>query len=304
MDLLAKFDVVEIQADSRISESDRRFCEVHQQAYDAARSCFMELAYIWEDVLSSQRNILSEAGTDYGSLNTYLPSHSDLEISTESIREHIQSLHYRFMNTILSHFSSKYHITIDSSIVEETLFPPEPAADYDDYQQKKAARKAYEDKKMSMVFQYKDILNQLFKQLNGHSFNERALYELKEKCHNAAWNTYQNQPEYELKKDTVRLTGFGCSFSTYRSHNPWELSDDTKAILRGLAYYETGDFSVYPASISNLLTHNYSSEDVAPFSNCRKVKQLRMYKNRRVDIKFTTAGYAKEFVSEYLGLVC
>lgn len=36
MDLLTKFETVEMKADTRISESDRIFCEAHQAAYDSA----------------------------------------------------------------------------------------------------------------------------------------------------------------------------------------------------------------------------------------------------------------------------
>ena len=38
MNLLTKFENVEMKADTRISESDRIFCEAHQAAYDSART--------------------------------------------------------------------------------------------------------------------------------------------------------------------------------------------------------------------------------------------------------------------------
>ena len=47
MDLLTKFENVEMKADTRISESDRIFCEAHQAAYDSARTSLPELEFIW-----------------------------------------------------------------------------------------------------------------------------------------------------------------------------------------------------------------------------------------------------------------
>ena len=37
--------------------------------------------------------------------------------------------------------------------------------------------------------------------------------------------------------------------------------------------------------------------------SCDKLKQLRMFKNQRVDLKFTSKAYANQFAAEYLGLI-
>ena len=57
MDLLQKFETVEMKADTRISESDRIFCEAHQAAYDSARTSLPELGFIWNDMLSQQMEL-------------------------------------------------------------------------------------------------------------------------------------------------------------------------------------------------------------------------------------------------------
>lgn len=43
MSLLEKFDAVVVQADNRISETDKYFCETHQEAYEAALSRSMRV---------------------------------------------------------------------------------------------------------------------------------------------------------------------------------------------------------------------------------------------------------------------
>ena len=56
MSLLEKFDAVVVQADNRISETDKYFCETHQEAYEAALTSFKELGFFWEDMLKTQRS--------------------------------------------------------------------------------------------------------------------------------------------------------------------------------------------------------------------------------------------------------
>lgn len=302
MDLLEKFDAVKIMPNARIPEADRLFCETHQRAYETARSCFTEMLYMWDDILSVQKEILSEVETDSGRLHAYLPKSGSFDISSDAFHKHITSLHHSFIQNVVVHFNKKYHMTLDSSTVSESLLPREPDIKHGNWKQEKEAIEEYQDKLESLILRYEDIIDLLFVQLNGHTFQEQAIFELKNKCHGAVWSSSQN-PEFELKKDTLRLTSFACSYSNWYSSRPWELSEGTKNVLRGIAHYETGTFSIYPQSLSDLLAEYRIDNDVIPFSGCEKVKQLKMFKNRRVDIKFTTAGYASQFVSEYLGLV-
>ena len=73
--------------------------------------------------------------------------------------------------------------------------------------------------------------------------------------------------------------------------------------MRGVAHYETGAFNLYPLGFSELLGYNRSPDNEREFSTCKKVKGLKMFKNGRVDIRFTTETDAAEFAARYLGLV-
>ena len=59
MDLLTKFETIEVKADARISEVDRNFCAAHQAAYENARTSLAELGFIWNDMLNQQRELLT-----------------------------------------------------------------------------------------------------------------------------------------------------------------------------------------------------------------------------------------------------
>ena len=52
MNALDKLAAVQIEADSRISETDRQFCEAHQAAYINAKASLDELEYMWTDIVS------------------------------------------------------------------------------------------------------------------------------------------------------------------------------------------------------------------------------------------------------------
>ena len=96
MSLLDKFNTVVIQADNRISETDRDYCETQQKAYEAAILSYKELSFFWEDMCRTQEELL---GPKSGRFHTdYLDHYQGINLSNHSIREHIKSLHSTFIN--------------------------------------------------------------------------------------------------------------------------------------------------------------------------------------------------------------
>ncbi|MCD7964322.1 MAG: hypothetical protein LUG90_00895 [Clostridiaceae bacterium] len=299
-DLLAKFDTVEVQADRRITEADREYCTAHQKAYDAARACFQELVYIWEDLETQQSALLTGIEQESYGLDTYLPSYDDLTISASKINSHIMSLHSRLINRLVQHFNRKYHVSADVSEIETHLLPEKNS---EEWRYSKEKEQEYETRMLSLSLHYQDILNEIFVQLDGRDFQEQALFELKEKCHDAAWSSYDKSPKYEVKKDVLRFSGYACSYDSGYCYERWDLRENLQQIIRGIAHYETGSFSVMPSDFTSLLNYNHSNTDLVPFPGCAKVRQLKMFKNGRVDIKFASEEFLRTFVSEYLGLV-
>lgn len=57
MSLLDKFAAVEVKNDERISDGDRRFCEIHQEAYSASLQVFKDLRGLWGGVVEAQQKI-------------------------------------------------------------------------------------------------------------------------------------------------------------------------------------------------------------------------------------------------------
>ena len=302
MDILSKFAVVKVKSVQRITEEDQKFCTAQQAAYESAKAVLSELHFFWEDALQTQGRILADTDTPK---TQYLTSYDELKISPEKIQDQTNKLHSTFIQQLVSYFNHLYRISLSYTDIAEKLIPQPPKYQYS-YEKKEDAYikeyEIYETKLANLTLTADSILKEIFSQMDGRGLAEQALFELKSKCHNAAWSDYHKAPKYELHKDILRFAGYACSYSDYRHSSPWELSSGLKDVLRGIAHFETDTFSYIPENILSLLSYSHPY-DLTTFPNCKKVKQLKMFKNGRVDIKFSDAELAKKFVENYLGTV-
>lgn len=298
MELLQKFAAVEIQTDRRITETDKDYCEQHQKAYEAAISGFLELGFFWEDMNKMQRELLGDSNSPF--YHDYLASHDGPSISQRSINNHIEALHRDFIMNLTHYFNSTYSVSVESSEISEVLLPEKPEGRWQDNYVE--ISKAYHTQMQSLTVRYQDVVDQIILRLNGRSFSEQAFYELFTKCHCAAWDDSTQKPKFERKKDTLSFTGYFCRFRGW-PYDGWEVCDGMKEILYGLAHYETDSYRVFPVGFSELFRYNEIKEPLVEFPTCEKVKQMKLFKNNRVDLKFHSPQFAEQFVNKYLGAV-
>ena len=299
MDLLTKFETIEMTADIRITEADRIFCRAHQDAYEEARNALLELEFFWNDMQEQQKKLLTPIGV---SSNTYLTADEGLKLSNRDILQQVQSLHPTFICQLTSYFSDTYHFFIEENDMIKSLIPQEPtdkrAEDY------KERMKIYRQDLQNLTLNYTDVLEQIFLRTEGRALSEQAIYELKRKCHQAAWNFSDGHPMFEHKKSVIQLTFYACRFVTSRISDDWELMDKTVDILQGISHFETGGFNSVPKSLSEIIKRGKYISNAYEFYDCEKIQSLRMFKNGRVDLKFTSEAYASQFIEDYMKTIC
>lgn len=294
MGLLDKLEQVEIKADSRLPEDDLMFCETQQQAYDESRRAFREICRYWKKALQAQKDLL---GTSRDGSLPYFGSNYRFGIT--DINRELEKLHSKFISELTGHFNTKYKVTISAEAIEEHLIPTEP----DPYKCDKDTNNAYHRTLRALALHYEDVVDQMFIQLDGLSFVERAFQELRTKCHKAAYWSNSNAG-YDRKGDTLRFGGYFCSCDERWGREEWRLAERMQDIFTAVAHYETNTFGRFPAGFSELLGYSDVSTSLLQFSTCRKLVHLRMFKNGRVDLKFKTAALAKEFAETYLDSLC
>ncbi len=294
MGLLDKLEQVEIKADSRLPEDDLMFCETQQQAYDESRRAFLEIRRQWKKAIQAQKDLLGTSSD--GSLPYF---GSNYRFGITDINRELEKLHSKFISELTRHFNTKYKVTISAEAIEEHLIPTEP----DPYKCDKDTNNAYHRTLRALALHYEDVVDQMFIQLDGLSFVERAFQELRTKCHKAAYWSNSNAG-YDRKGDTLRFGGYFCSCDERWGREEWRLAERMQDIFTAVAHYETNTFGRFPAGFSELLGYSDVSTSLLQFSTCRKLVHLRMFKNGRVDLKFKTAALAKEFAETYLDSLC
>ena len=284
---LSKFSVVEVKSDTRISESDKQFCEAHQQAYENAISLLYELKFFWESMLESQKQILAPVGEKRH--QQYLVDGSNLSLSLPEIQKQIRHTHEVLIEKIVDHFSSIYTISLSRSDVKTALLPESPGDRWSSHYEERLEK--YEQDMESLQLHYDQIIEQIFIQTDGKGLWEQAEYQLKERCREGAssWGS----PDYTIKKHTIQFSR--------AVHGNRSLYNSTKDILRGLAHFETGQLGVIPRDFTCLFDYRLPWETFE-CDDCKKVKKIRAFLNGRLDIRFTEDAYAVQFAKEYLGM--
>ncbi len=213
MGLLDKFNAVEIKADNRISEADRKYCTTLQEAYDKAKEQLDDVYTILIRVGNEQRRIM---GNDAERMPKFLEGCSSL---VSQVDEDIMNRHFRFINAIVSYFEREYTVNLERSCICEHLIPKKPDSSYWNDAYKQEYQKYRQDIK-NLSLSYVSVIDEIYAQLDGFSFEERAVNELKKRC----WEVvhpgryYNDNPEdqFEVKGSTLRLT-YGCSHSSWYS---------------------------------------------------------------------------------------
>jgi len=293
MNLVEKINQVEIKADTRISGTDRAFCERQQRAYDAAREALRELDFTWTDCISQQKMIL-----DGEQAYTYYLG-NDRNLKATCFRDELERLHEHFINRLTSYFAHTYSVDLSAQSITERLLPSNNSKGIFEREKAEEAEAAYHKAMRELALRYTDVLDQIFIQL-GRSFQEKAFWELQQRCCSAVWNTYKNEPQYVQQKDIIHFYCHFCSCDADWTPPRWSMTDRAKSVLWGVVHFETGSYTMVPAVLSDFFSYRDVRQACTAFHGYSKLRQIRLFKNGRMDIRFASSALAEQFIDIYL----
>lgn len=313
MSLMEKFSAVEIKADNRISEDDKAFCLRQQEAFDKAGPALQKVAEAMAAAKAEQAGILT-ADDDF--IDRYVGGDCDVDGVYDAMKKRNRT----FISTVVNYFSRKYSVELDKREIEERLIPTGPKEpnlpwggygnmsedEIASYRQELDAYKVEKDKfeqsLRTLPLRYEQVVDEIFVQLGGFSFQEKAMNEFLSRTWNCCHSTYRdNAEEFEIKNDTLKLTGYwcGCKDDSWRSHDEWESTGSLKTLLNALAWYECGRMDEGNLWFPELFRYGTDRNFFETY-NMKKVKSVKLFKNGRVDIKFRSVAYVQEFVETCL----
>ena len=296
MDLAEKLANVDMTADNRISEEDRKYGETHQKAYETALSDLKELVLYCNSMDAAQNEILG----DYDGAERIYRGYTNIkDFSADNIEKAIYAIHRRFVVFIVNYFNRTYNVELESDEIADSLIPKKPEYDYENDKSCSERCREWKITMDNLSLCFNDVLDRILIQLDGRTFADRALDEIIEKS--ISNSVIRDTRCFEVKGDTISFKDYFCNYTDWYSSENWELRERMKDILPALWHYETGLFYNYGYPISKIL-YRFSCPE-AEFDGKNKLKSLKCFKNGRVDVKFTSKQNASEFAQKYLGSV-
>jgi len=298
MNLIEKFEKVEVRLERRISDADRQFCEQQQAAYTTAIHSFQELTYFWEDMLAAQKVILGQPDSPPKVYNRYLTASGDdgPKITIHRLRVQIDSLHRKFIHALAGYFKSAYSISIAEDELEAELIPPRPRKTTPEGKQ---ALKEHLLWSSTVQLRYEDVLEHILSGFDGRNPAEQSLHELCRRCNEAVWSGTKHRAKFERKYAVLSFLDSFCCFRDGGEY--WVLTDEMGIVLQCAAHFETGSLGTYPTGFPQPPFDETFTLNQMNLPGCEKLTQMRLFKNGRVDLRFTSEDNANHFIDAYLG---
>lgn len=296
MDLAEKLANVDMTADNRISEEDRKYGETHQKAYETALSDLKGLVLYCNSMNAAQDEILG----DYDGAERIYRGYTNIkDFSADNIEKTIYAIHRRFVIFIVNYFNRTYNVELESDEIADSLIPKKPEYDYENDKSYNERCREWKITMDNLSLCFNDVLDRILIRLDGRTFAELALDEIIEKS--TSGSVVCGTICFEVKGDTICFKEYFCNYTYWFSSDNWELRERMKNILPALWHYETGWFYNYGYPISKIL-YSFSCPETE-FDGKNKLKSLKCFKNGRVDVKFTSKQNASVFAQKYLGSV-
>jgi hypothetical protein len=273
-DIFSKFDSITITNSNRIDEEDQAYCEKEQESYNRALDTLNQIRDVIKNTLDI--NITAErAWNQKGNNEDYLNYYR-----FDKIPKLYDDCKNNFIHNIIGHFTQKNNITIDSYTICEK----------------------YKEREVN----YNILLDEIFVQLEGYNFEEKAIKEIKDKMKAqiklSKRNWQDTEETYNMSIKDKKLIFDNLIYAGKNWNNKYEFrGDNLIPLLSALCHFNNGSKTIY-YDLKELCS--YSVEEWAFTKHeldYTKFKSLKIYKNSKIEVEFTNNEYARQFALEYCG---
>lgn len=268
LNFIDRLDAIEITTDNRISTDELEYCKKVEAVYLETKNAQQEMLIKMNTLFDLHKNQRIE-----GEAICYVSIHDDIN----HMEDRIKSTYSKFVNHISSYFSKRHNVT---------LLP-----------------KDIIDKYSCDNISYKIIVDEIFEQLGGLNFREKAEEEIKTKSREIVYRKNEN---ISITKNKLTLSDI-IHWNPYCFDGRKELDWSEKKIhslFIGLSHFidkresmhETLSIIYGQLQKGNIKYDIFSKYEV----NVGCLTSFKIFKNGKIELVFSDNTHAEEFKNEYL----
>ena len=292
MDLLSMFDNIEIKNDTRVPVEDLKYIEELEQKFFKQRDFHFKMKELIES--KEDRADYSDKERKYSRGSNY-SSYIKRELQETNYSKFMNDSYY-FMAAIYSYFKQKYNC---QSLTTHDIY--EKSRTFDAYE-----RRIEDSFKKLAYFENitkDEVLDQIFEHLGGVSFEDKSRQEVIE---------YLKEQTKQYREDKKKVTVKGkkvtmIDFIYFDSWHPECVGgygnsyDKLIGIIKAITLFEFDSVNneILDMFIENRCKGNARTVGDYDF-NLNAINKLKIFKNGRADIEFTTTTNAINFAREFL----
>ena len=270
LNLLNKFDNIEIQTHDKISAEDKEFCENQQFVYDKAYDCFDNVKKQYETLSTETKGICYK---DYG---TWKDEDSCLRHIHYllNLSDYIKDMNYKFLCNIYFYFRRTYKISLDE-YKRESQF------------------------KVEKRFTYHEIVDLIIEEIGGFSFEEAEIINIKNKIKDAL---KYNKPI--IKNDTIifeKLIRWSYDKRWDKDYHSC-IFDNFMKVINAIKLFDTKK-NINVPDWSDTSTIYFEQLENPMTIDGDMLKQIKIFKNGKVEMKFNSNENAVNFAKEWCSYV-
>jgi hypothetical protein len=185
-----------------------------------------------------------------------------------------------FINNIVDYFKTTYKVTLTSKPIQD---------------------------KYSIDINYNTIVSEVIEQLGGYNFKDKAEKEIKDEFKHTI-----KYEKVEIKNKKISIDSFFYAESwDYGRGKQYKVSynsdDKFHKLFKALSHFLFGTnphFNNYFDNIYDIITRKENDDVFKIHDITNKITQtLKLYKNGKIDLEFSTSEYARKFAKEYCGYI-